>query len=436
MKKIIKYLSTFLSCFMLFTIGVNASSYDVTVTSNSVTVGNTITLTVKGSELAGKFTLTSSNTSVASLSNSSIWIDNNSQNITINTKKAGNVTITITATDVTDYDGKTITGSKTINLTVKNKTTNNSSSSNNSYVPKNKSKNNFLSSLTIDGIELETEFNKDTLEYTATAKPETTLININAQLEDSSAKAEGTGEKEVKTGTNSFEIKVTAENGDTRVYKLVVNVPEPKIIEIDNKQYTVVNSDEGLEIPEGYEKTSIKIDEEEVTAYYNETTKYNLIVLKDNEDKINYYVYDNDKYTLYKEYNFSGVRLHLLDYKTPKNYIETELNINEDKIKAYKLKTNNKNTTYALKEDDITNYYLVYGMNINNGKKGYYLIDTVENTAIRYNEKLNSLFLETKTNDNYKTYFFITLGALGLVVLVFSITLITNGKKNKNKFSF
>ena len=287
MKRIIKYLGMCVCSFMLFINGVNAASYSVSVTSNSVTVGNTVTLTINGSDLAGKFTLTSSNTSVASLSGSTIWLDNNSGSVTIKTGTAGSATITITPTDVTGYDGSAITGAKTITITVKNKQTNNSSSSTNNYVPPKKSTNNYLTSLTIDGYSLDKQFNKETLEYNTTVPASVEKIKINAQLADSSAKVTGTGEHVVKTGANKFEIKVTAENGDVKTYKLNVTVLEAPTVEVENKKYTVIEKENILEPLDGYEKTTIKIDEQEVLGYYNDTTKYNLVMLKDDEGNNN-----------------------------------------------------------------------------------------------------------------------------------------------------
>lgn len=436
MKKIIKYLSMIICSFMLFSINVNAASYNVSVTSNSVTVGNSITLTINGIDLAGKFTLSSSNTSVATLSKASIWLDNNSESITITTSTAGTATITITPTDVTGYDGSNVTGNKTITITVKNKQTSNNNSPTSSYVPPKKSSNNNLNSLTIDGYSLNTEFNKDTLEYSAILPADTNLIKINAQKADSTASVSGVGEKEVKTGINTFEIKVTAQNGNVKTYKLNITVLEPKKVTIDDKEYSIVEKDGILELINGYEKKNILINDEEISGYYNDITKYNLVILRDNEGNNNYYLYDNGKYYLYKEYDFSGVRLHLIDGKKPSNYVERELSINEEKIKAYQLDTSKSNTTYALKDDTINNYYLVYAMNIKTGNKNYYLIDKIENTAIRYDEELNNLFLNIKNEDNYKTYFFIALGALGIVTISFGITLITKGRKRKNKFNF
>ena len=74
-------------------------------------------------------------------------------------------------------------------------------------------------------------------------------------------------------------------------------------------------------------------------------------------------------------------------------------------------------------------------MNVENGNKGYYLIDNKENGAIRFTSELESYFLDVNTSDNYKLYFFIAIGILGLTVLGFGITLIVKGKK-KNKINF
>ena len=214
MKKVVKYLSIIICTFIISISYVKAASYDVSVTSNTVTVGNSITLTIKGNDLAGKFTLSSSNSGVASLSGSSLWIDNNSQSVTISTSNAGTAVITITPTDVTSYDGNTITGNKTVTITVNSKPTSNPSNGGNktgtTTTPKptkKKSSNNNLSSLTIEDHNLDKEFKKEVTEYSVVVENDVKKIKINAQLDDSSAKVEGTGEVEVKEGNNKIEIK-------------------------------------------------------------------------------------------------------------------------------------------------------------------------------------------------------------------------------------
>ena len=67
MKKVVKYLSLIICAFVISINYVRAASYDVTVTSKTVTVGNSVTLTIKGNDLAGRFDLSSANTTFASL---------------------------------------------------------------------------------------------------------------------------------------------------------------------------------------------------------------------------------------------------------------------------------------------------------------------------------------------------------------------------------
>ena len=239
MKKVVKYLSIIICTFIISISYVKAASYDVSVTSNTVTVGNSITLTIKGNDLAGKFTLSSSNSGVASLSGSSLWIDNNSQSVTISTSNAGTAVITITPTDVTSYDGNTITGNKTVTITVNSKPTSNPNNGGNktgtTTTPKptkKKSSNNNLSSLTIEDYNLDKEFKKEVTEYSVVVENDVKKIKINAQLDDSSAKVEGTGEVEVKEGNNKIEIKVTAEDGSTKTYVINVTVKELNPVEV------------------------------------------------------------------------------------------------------------------------------------------------------------------------------------------------------------
>ena len=59
-----------------------------------------------------------------------------------------------------------------------------------------------------------------------TVNSNTTKIKINALVNDSKAKVNGTGEFEVVEGSNSFSVVVTAENGSTKTYTLNVVAPE------------------------------------------------------------------------------------------------------------------------------------------------------------------------------------------------------------------
>ena len=92
--------------------------------------------------------------------------------------------------------------------------------------------NNYLKSLSIDGIKLNPAFNKDKLEYTAVVPGDKEKITIKGELEDDKASVEGLGEVELKEGINRIEIKVTAENGEARKYIISITRKEKNPIEI------------------------------------------------------------------------------------------------------------------------------------------------------------------------------------------------------------
>lgn len=439
MKKIYKYLSVLLFSLMLFVNNVFAAGYTTSVTSNSVTVGGSVTLNIKGSDIAGKFTISTSNSSVVSISNSSVWIDNNTQSITLKANKVGSANITIVPTDVSSYSGGTITGNKVITITVKAKPTQSSGGGSSSKPPvsKPKSSNSFLSSLTIDGYELDSKFDKETLEYSVTVKEGTEKIKINAQLADSSAKVSGVGEVTVSEGVNNFSLIVTAENGSKRTYKLTVTVKEykPIKVEVDGEDYTVVRKRKDLPtISEYFEEKEITIDEEKVDGYYNDTLKYEVVGLKDSYGKIEYYIYDDGKYIFYNEQIFNGKALRILDKELDGGYKKTSFSYNDSKIVGYQeVKLDLLKNTYALDNNDITgnSFYLFYAINLETGKEELYQYDSVEKTVQRYNTLVLKMYQEQ--SDKYYLYLLCSILVLGITIVTFSTMFMCRRNKNKKK---
>jgi len=440
MKKKIILLIFLLNCFILGNSNCLAASATIKSSLASVTKGNKITITVTVSAdsplVSIEGTLKCSGTGVNGgldlrFDDSSNSIYSKTYTYSVTPSSAGTLLCYTEGVRLTEMSKDTWqnVSDKKVNVTVNNPSV---------IAPKEYSSNNYLSSLSIEGYDLDKTFDKEVLEYNVELPNGTEKVNINAKVENSNAKVSGTGEIEVTEGVNKISLKVTAENGNVKTYVVnaIVKELDPIYIKLDNKQYTIVRKEDVLEPLEGYTKTVVKINDEEVLAYYNEITKYTLVILKGEDGNCNYYVYDNNKYTLYKEYNFSGIRLHLLDSKKPDNYVEKELTIGEDKVIAYQIDINKKNTTYALDSKNINNYYLVYGMNINTGNKSYYLIDKLENTTIRYDEELSLMFLDNKIANNYKSYFFITLAVIGIMIIVFGISLIISGKKKRHKLNF
>ena len=283
------------------------------------------------------------------------------------------------------------------------------------------SKNNNLSSLVVEGYELSTPFDKNTLEYTVSVPSDVEKITINAAVEDKIASLIGTGEFEVSEGENKFEIKVTAQNGGLKTYTLKINVEDKNPIEvvIDNEKYTVVKRVKSLEIPRTYEETTENINGIDVPAFKSTITNFTLIGLKNISGEVSLYLYDNGVYTKYTEINTSGIVIFPKETKNiPKDYAKTEIEINGIKVTAYKYKNQ-------------TNFYLIYGVNIETGKEGLYEYDTENSSIIKYNSTIIDEL--NKRIDNY----FLIIAVLGVESLVLlTILLITNVKrksKNRNK---
>lgn len=89
------------------------------------------------------------------------------------------------------------------------------------------SNNKNLKSLTISGdYELTPAFDKDVTEYSMTIGTDVDSLDIKAVAEDSSAKVEVSGNDKLLTGENTIEVKVTAEDGTVRTYKINVKKGE------------------------------------------------------------------------------------------------------------------------------------------------------------------------------------------------------------------
>ena len=86
----------------------------------------------------------------------------------------------------------------------------------------NGSNNNYLESLKVKGVDLNTDFNKENTTYFVNVTDASTL-KITAKAEDDTAKVVITGNDSIKEGTNKILIAVTAENGDVRYYRIFVN---------------------------------------------------------------------------------------------------------------------------------------------------------------------------------------------------------------------
>ena len=219
---------------------INAASFSVSSSSRNVTVGSTVTVYINGSDVTGKVNISSSNASVLSSSQNSIWIEP-SGSVTFKANKVGSATITVTSSSLADGAGNDVNlGSKSVTINVVNKSTSSGGNNVNKNTGTQKSSNNSLSSLSVEGASLNPDFESGTTEYSLTVKEGTETINVSATPQDSKSSVNGTGNIKVSNGLNVIKVVVTAENGYEKTYLLNVTVEEnPIIIEMDKEMYII-----------------------------------------------------------------------------------------------------------------------------------------------------------------------------------------------------
>lgn len=401
---------------------VDAASISVAGTTSTGTVGGNITVGVTISEASGlgsweysldydssKLQLLSGNTHVVG------YVDREGQTsqsytYTFRVKGTGSTTISVVNTAIASWNEVVTspTDSTTINLISRGE------------VEKNYSSDNNLASLEVEGYTLSPEFNKNTTNYKVEVDSDTTSVNVKATANDSKARVSGIGDIEVGEGANTINVVVEAENGSTKTYTIVVNVKEkdPINVKVDKEDLSVVRKSDELKdlVKDYYVETTVKINDEEVPAYKIEALDLTLVALKDDKGNIKFYTYDDGKYSLYQELSGGNLTIHLLDKgKYPANYKKYTVTIEGVEYTVYKLNKKSK-------------YYLVYGENVETGKKGLYLYDSVDKSIQRYyTEEVESL------NDELKINSYIIVGLTCLIVLLLIIFLIALHTKNSSK---
>lgn len=338
--------------------------------SNTVVNGNNITATVTLKDMAAWNINITGSGATNGCSTKEVGDSGNGQNttkkfyLTCKANKLGTITFSFSG-DITSSDGvnKTVSGSKKVTV----------------VKPREKSTNNNLKSLSVEGYTLSPEFNQDTLEYTVELEASVEKIMVNAEKADSYASISGGGEIAVSEGDNRIEIKVTSETGKEKVYVInaVVKDSNPITTTVENKKLTVVKKASSLTKPDLFEETKIKINEMEIPAFYNETTGTTLVGLRDESGKIDLYIYDQDKNSYQKYLTLIGTEFHLIQKEAkgiPEGYQKVTKKIDDIEYTAY--------------QKDKSDFLLLYGTILENGSEGWYSYDTKEKTLQRYNKDI------------------------------------------------
>ena len=277
----------------------------------------------------------------------------------------------------------------------------------------NYSDDNNLSSLNIEGFEL--SFDSSVTEYSITVPNDTKKVKIGASASDKNASVDGIGDYDVKEGNNEINVVVTAENGDTKVYKITVVVKEldPIEVQVDGKKFSVIRKADKLpKANSTYKQSTILIKGESVPCYHSEITDIYLIGLVNDEGKTSLYNYDSksDKFSVYNEINIGGLYISLLDTNdVPVGY------------KTGLVKIGDKEYNGFVKDGS---YSLLYGINLETGEKNYYSYDSSESTLQKYATSVTKGF-------NFGDSKIILYCLIGLCVFEFIMLIVSVISKNK-----
>lgn len=458
---------------------VYAQGLGLSVSSSSVAVGKTVKVTVSmPSGYFGTVVISSSDEGV--LSNGGDGVANigdaagypTSQSFSFTAKAAGSCTIKAYCTVVGDAEGNdaggTITGAST-KVTVTSASSNNDSNSNkdnkdnsgsntgndnnankdNENKEEKKSSNASLGSLVISAGTLSPEFSAATKDYTATVDYSCSSLAVTANPADSKASVTSvTGNDSLEVGDNTVSVVVTAEDGSTSTYNIVVtrraeDDPENadkqdnwKKFDINGTEWTMVNDIPEDVVPVGFEHSKTVIDGLEYNTLHGTFGDITLVYLQ-SESGNGLFVYDAAQNAAYEfvrinsESHFIVVLLPKVD-DVPEGYNEISLSI-EGKGVATAYQTKVEKT-----DDQTKDFYLVYAMN-DNGESGWYTYDSVDGTYMR--TKLSTPTVAQEENDTTKSElvpgiankYLVLAAILVLIIIILALLLLVVIVKNKKR---
>lgn len=457
---------------------VYAQGLGLSVSSSSVAVGKTVKVTVSmPSGYFGTVVIKSSDEGV--LSNGGDGVANigdavegypTSQSFSFTAKSAGTCSIKAYCTVVGDAEGNdaggTITGAST-KVTVTSPSSNNDSNSNkdnkdnsgsntgndsdankdNENKEEKKSSNASLGSLVISAGTLSPEFSAATKDYTATVDHSCSSLAVTANPADSKASVTSvTGNDSLEVGENTVSVVVTAEDGSTSTYNIVVtrraeDDPENadkqdnwKKFDINGTEWTMVNDIPEDVVPEGFEHSKTVIDGLEYNTLHGTFGDITLVYLQ-SESGNGLFVYDAAQNAAYEfvrinsESHFIVVLLPKVD-DVPEGYNEVSLSIEGKGVAtAYQTKAEKSH-------DQTKDFYLVYAIN-DNGESGWYTYDSVDGTYMR--TELSTPTVAQEENDTTKSElvpgiankYLVLAAILVLIIIILLLLLMVSAVKNR-----
>lgn len=474
MKKITSYiLSVLIMTIVVFSntnIVLAAGSISVSASKTTVKVGDVVTIrtSISPGEYGVNATLTKSSGAFEFVEGDNIYSDGGTPNNSIKVKAVSEGSCTFSVHVINAFDdqlNETSMSSGSVTVTATSASSNNDSNSNkdnkdnsgndnnankdNENKEEKKSSNASLGSLVISAGTLSPEFSAATKDYTATVDYSCSSLAVTANPADSKASVTSvTGNDSLEVGENTVSVVVTAEDGSTSTYNIVVtrraeDDPENadkqdnwKKFNINGTEWTMVNDIPEDVVPEGFEHSKTVIEGLEYNTLHGTFGDITLVYLQ-SESGNGLFVYDAAQNAAYEyvrinsESHFIVVLLPKVD-DVPEGYNEVSLSIEGKGVAtAYQTK--------AEKKDDKTkDFYLVYAMN-DNGESGWYTYDSVDGTYMR--TELSTPTVAQEENDAVKSElvpgiankYLVLAAILILVIIILALLLLVVVVKNKKR---
>lgn len=476
MKKITSYiLSVLIMTIVVFSnknIVLAAGSISVSASKTTVKVGDVVTIStsISPGEYGVNATLTKSSGAFEFVEGDNIYSDGGTPNNSIKVKAVSEGSCTFSVRVINAFDDQlkeTSMSSGSVTITATSASSNNDSNSNkdnkdnsgsntgndsnankdNENKEEKKSSNASLGSLVISAGSLSPEFSAATKDYTATVDYSCSNLAVTANPADSKASVTSvTGNDSLEVGENTVSVVVTAEDGSTSTYNIVVtrrseDDPENadkqdnwKKFDINGTEWTMVNDIPEDVVPEGFEHSKTVIDGLEYNTLHGTFGDITLVYLQ-SESGNGLFVYDVAQNAAYEfvrinsESHFIVVLLPKVD-DVPEGYNEISLSI-EGKGVATAYQTKVEKT-----DDQTKDFYLVYAMN-DNGESGWYTYDSVDGTYMR--TELGTPTVAQKENDTTKSElvpgiankYLVLAAILVLIIIILLLLLIVSAVKNR-----
>lgn len=461
MKKIFKYSSvliTFVLMLTLFKVPIQAASASVSVSSGQVYVGDSVTFTVSATG-AGYV-------NISGAVNTSIWLENSSQSFTVPASSEGTLSVSISGVlaDFTTEQDVPVSGSASVQVisrpqsqpsvpetpsqpsqseteATNTETTTNQEEQNTTQEQEQEDKNQEekekqensehnlrLASLTVSKGALNPDFDPDQYTYDVTVDSSVSSIKINAEAQDKNVEVKGTGKKNLKEASSTFEIVTSSsETEETSTYTITVHKRQKGQI-VKNKngdEFEIINE----EIPsiEGFEAHTLNIDGNEVNGLYSQSKGIVLIYCYNEKQEANYYIFNEEDDLVESIY----IPVTLFS----KSYAVVDIPEDEELTTGFKeanIEVDGQTLPgYEFENKDFSNYAIFYLMD-ENGKSNFYQFERTQNVLQLYSksasitQKQYLSMLKEKSGNQKIMFGLLSLDVLLLIGLIVLILLYKN----------